>query len=203
MRVVLATANAGKHRELQALLAPLGLSIELQSSFGIEPPTESGASFRENALLKARHAADLTGLPAIADDSGLEVDALGGRPGVHSARYAGEGASDAANIRKLLDEMRGIPDAQRTARYRCVIVLVRDAAAGAPLVADGVWEGRILHEPRGAGGFGYDPVFEVPGTGRSAAELSAAEKNALSHRGQALRALAARLQEEEFQRKGA
>lgn len=198
MRVVLATANAGKLRELQALLARLGLVIETQSSFGIEPPAETGASFLENALLKARHAARITGLPAIADDSGLEVDALGGRPGVLSARFAGEGTSDAANIRKLLEELSSVPDVQRTARYRCVIVLVRGARDAALLVGEGTWEGRILRAPRGSGGFGYDPVFEVFGTGRTAAELSAAEKNALSHRGQALRALAARLEEEDF-----
>lgn len=202
MRVVLATANAGKLRELQALLVPLGFLVEPQSSLRIEPPEETGATFLDNALLKAHHAARLATLPALADDSGLEVDALGGLPGVRSARFAGGDASDAANIGKLLEELRGIPAAQRTARYRCIIVFVRSDLDAAPLVGEGVWEGRILREPRGTGGFGYDPVFEVPGTGRTAAELSASEKNALSHRGQALRALAARLAEEGMQSRG-
>lgn len=202
MRAVLATGNPGKLRELCELLEPLGIAIEPQSAFGIEPPPETGATFAENALLKARHAARLSGLPAIADDSGIEVDALGGRPGVCSARFAGEGASDEANLRKLLEALRGVPEARRTARYRCVLVFVRSASDFRPLIAEGTWEGRILSAPRGHGGFGYDPVFEVPGTGRTAAELEPAAKNVLSHRGQALRALLARLGEEAIQGEG-
>lgn len=189
MRAVLATGNAGKLRELRELLAGRGVDLEPQSAFGIEPPPETGTSFVANALLKARHAAHLTGLSAIADDSGIEVDALGGRPGVHSARFAGEGASDEANLRRLLGELSAVPDARRSARYRCVIVFVRSREDSRPVIADGTWEGRIARAPRGTGGFGYDPVFEVPGTGRTAAELEPAEKNALGHRGQALRAL--------------
>ncbi len=186
---VLASSNRGKLRELGALLEPVGLRLRPQSACGIDPVAETGATFLANALLKARHAARLSGCPALADDSGLEVDALGGRPGVHSARYAGEGASDAANIDKLLGELQGVADEQRGARYRCVIVYVRDADDPAPLVAEGAWEGRIAAAPRGTGGFGYDPVFvPLPGTS-TAAELPAAQKNAASHRGQACRAL--------------
>lgn len=193
--VVLATGNPGKLRELRELLAPEGFHIQPQSTFGIEPPPETGATFLENALLKARHASQATGLPAIADDSGLEVDALGGQPGVCSARFAGEGASDAANLYKLLEALRAVPAAQRTARYRCVIVFVRHGEDRNPIIAQGVWEGRLLDAPRGTGGFGYDPIFEVPGTSRTAAEIDPDEKNARSHRGQALRALLARLRD--------
>lgn len=192
-RVVLASANAGKLRELAALLAPLDLTLTAQGELGIAAAEESGTTFLENALLKARHAAREARLPALADDSGIEVDALGGRPGVFSARYAGEGASDAANLRLLLEELAGVPEARRGARYQCVIVLVRDAADPRPLVARGTWEGRIARAPRGTGGFGYDPVFLPHGEERTAAELGAAQKNALSHRAQALRALVAML----------
>jgi XTP/dITP diphosphohydrolase len=193
-RVVLASGNAGKLRELAALLAPLELELIAQSELGIGAAQETGATFLENALLKARHAALAARLPALADDSGIEVDALGGRPGVWSARYAGAGASDADNLRLLLAELAGVPEEGRGARYQCVIVLVRSAADAQPLLARGSWEGRIARAPRGHGGFGYDPVFLPAGERRTAAELPAAEKNAVSHRAQALRALVAMLQ---------
>jgi guanylate kinase/non-canonical purine NTP pyrophosphatase (RdgB/HAM1 family) len=192
MKVVLASGNPGKLRELAELLAPSGLEVLPQSAFGIETPPETGATFRDNALLKARHAAALTGLPALADDSGIEVDALQGRPGVYSARYAGEGASDEANLRKLLAELDGVPEDARAARYQCVIALARRSDDPQPLIATGTWAGRIATAPRGSGGFGYDPVFLPQGSTRTAAELDPTEKNAVSHRGQALRALAAR-----------
>lgn len=184
--VVLATANAGKVREFQALLRPKW-RVRPQSDFGVEPIEETGATFLANALLKARHAARLTGLPALADDSGLEVDALAGEPGVWSARYAGPGADDAANNAKLLGALRGVPDAKRTARFRCVLVWVNGPEADVPsLVAEGTWEGRILAAPRGRSGFGYDPLFLDPETGLAAAELAPEAKNARSHRGRAL-----------------
>ena len=193
MKAILASSNAGKLRELAAILAPLGYELVPQSSLGIHTPPETGITFAENALVKARHAARLSGLPAIADDSGIEVDALGGRPGVYSARYAGEGATDPGSLRKMLDELRSVPSDQRSARYQCVIAFVRTADDLSPLIAHGTWEGRILVEPRGTGGFGYDPIFQPAGLDSSAAELSAGEKNARSHRGEALRALARRL----------
>jgi XTP/dITP diphosphohydrolase len=194
VRVVLASGNSGKLRELASLLAPLGFDLVSQSALGIETPAETGTTFAENALLKARHAAAITSLPALADDSGIEVDALGGRPGIFSARYAGEGASDQANLRKMLDEMRDIPAPRRTARYQCVIAFVRGATDGAPVLATGTWEGTLISEPRGLGGFGYDPIFVPGGFDRTAAELDPGEKNSLSHRGQALRALVTQLQ---------
>jgi len=193
VNLVLASGNSGKLRELAQLLAPSGYALISQSSLGIEPIEETGTTFEANALAKARHAAELAQLPALADDSGIEVDALGGRPGVYSARYAGEGASDDANLKKLLQELAGVPAARRTARYRCVIAYVRSAADARPLLATGVWEGRILEAPRGRGGFGYDPVFLPEGSARSAAELTAAEKDAVSHRGRALLQLRAQL----------
>ena len=189
MRVVLASGNPGKLREFVELLAPSGLQIVPQSQFGIEPPAETGDSFAANALLKARYAAGRCGLPALADDSGLEVDALGGAPGIHSARYAGEQASDAQNIDKLLAALAGVPSERRAARFRCVVAFVRDADDLAPVLASGEWQGRILAAPRGVAGFGYDPVFEDLASCRSAAELSSADKHALSHRGKALREL--------------
>ena len=185
--VVVATGNAGKLKEMQELLGD-DWHLVAQAELGIEPAEETGTTFRENALLKARHAAALSGLPAIADDSGLEVDALGGEPGVYSARYAGVNGDDAANNAKLLAALEGIPAARRTARFRCCMVFVESANAE-PLIADASWEGRIATEPRGTGGFGYDPLFIDPASGRHSAELSAAEKNARSHRGQAARAL--------------
>jgi XTP/dITP diphosphohydrolase len=194
VRVVLASGNSGKLRELASLFAPFGFDLVSQSTLGIETPAETGTTFAENALLKARHAAAITNLPALADDSGIEVDALGGRPGICSARYAGEGASDQANLRKMLDEMRDIPVPQRTARYQCVIAFVTTATDGAPVLATGTWEGTLISEPKGLGGFGYDPIFVPRGFDRTAAELDPGEKNSLSHRGQALRALVTQLQ---------
>jgi len=194
MRVVLATGNAGKIREFAELLGPLGFEFLPQAAFGIEPPEETGATFEANAILKARHAAARSGLPAMADDSGLEVDALRGAPGVHSARYAGDAASDAANIKKLLHALTAVPTAARGARYVCVIALLRAADDPAPLLGRGRWEGRILESARGTGGFGYDPVFAPRGQTRSVAELPATEKHAQSHRGAALRDLLAHWQ---------
>ena len=193
MKAVLASGNAGKVREFAALLAARDIQIVPQSDFGLVTPEETGTTFLENALLKARHAASLCALPALADDSGIEVDALGGRPGVWSARYAGEHASDTDNLHRLLRELADVPEPQRTARYRCVLVFLQTPQDPRPLIAAGVWEGRILTAPRGAGGFGYDPVFQPAGMNLSAAELPAAEKNRLSHRAQALRALLAAL----------
>ncbi len=188
-QVVLASANAGKLREMQALLAGSSFEVLPQSAFGIEAPAEDGATFSDNALIKARHAARASGLPAIADDSGLEVDALGGRPGIHSARFAGEGRGAEDNNDRLLKELDGVAAAARSARFRCAMVFVRDADDPAPLVYEATWEGKIGFARRGAGGFGYDPLFIVSGDTRTAAEMPAEEKNQVSHRGQALRAL--------------
>jgi XTP/dITP diphosphohydrolase len=185
-RVVLATGNAGKQREFAALLAPRDFEVVLQSALGIEPADETGSTFEANALLKARHAARTSRLPALADDSGLEVEALGGRPGVWSARYAGPAATDADNNALLLHELRDTPAAGRRARYRCVIAYVRHADDPTPLLATGDWEGVIAQEPTGEGGFGYDPLFIPEGLAITAAQMSAADKNAVSHRGKAL-----------------
>jgi XTP/dITP diphosphohydrolase len=195
MKAVLASSNVGKLRELAEILQPLGYDLVTQSSLGIDTPPEIGVTFAENALLKARHASRTSDLPALADDSGIEVDALGGRPGIYSARYAGEHATDAANLQKMLEELRGVPDAGRTARYQCVIAFVSSGDDPFPLLAQGTWEGHVLTEPRGSGGFGYDPIFRPAGLDVTAAELSAAEKNARSHRGKALRALAGLLRQ--------
>jgi XTP/dITP diphosphohydrolase len=192
-QVVLASNNAGKIREIQALLADSGWEILPQSRFTTLEAEETGLTFLDNALIKARHAALASGLPAIADDSGLEVDALGGAPGVFSARYAGVGATDADNNAKLLHELANVEDSQRTARFRCVMVFVRNADDPEPLVAEGAWEGLILRELRGTGGFGYDPLFFVPEQGCASAELPADVKNQLSHRGKALQALVAQM----------
>jgi XTP/dITP diphosphohydrolase len=191
-RWVLASGNPGKLAELRDLIrdAGLGLEVVAQSELGVDPAPEDGATFVENALAKARHAASRTGLPAIADDSGLCVDALGGGPGVRSARFAGDGADDLANVARLLEELRSVPQTQRGARFYCVLVALESATDPAPLVAHGEWRGSIATAPRGAGGFGYDPVFVDPRTGRTAAELGATAKNRVSHRGRALRALA-------------
>jgi len=194
-RLVAATANRGKLAEIRELLAPLKLEVVAQGEFDIKPAAETGLTFVENAVLKARHAAFESGLPALADDSGLEVDALGGAPGIYSARYAGEHARDADNVVKLLDALRAIPESLRTARFHCVIALLGHANDPAPIICEGRWQGRIALQPAGTGGFGYDPVFFIPELGCTAADLSAAEKNRLSHRGQALAALRARLQE--------
>jgi len=194
-QVVLASGNPGKLREFSELLGATGLELVRQSEFGIEPPPETGTTFLENALIKARNAARLSGLPAIADDSGIEVDALGGAPGVYSARYAGEGASDEANLSKLLAALEIVPAALRTARYRCVVVFVERQDDPRPLVGQGAWEGRLIGERRGSGGFGYDPCFVPRGDSRTAAEMPADEKNEHSHRGQAMRAFLAQLRQ--------
>lgn len=189
MHLVLASNNPGKLRELSQLLSPLGHTLTPQAGVGIQSVEETGTTFLENALLKARHAAHHARLPALADDSGIEVDALGGRPGVYSARFAGEHATDAQNLHKLLAELHDVPEEYRQARYHCVIVLVRGPQDPDPLIAQGTWEGRVTLAPRGSGGFGYDPVF-LPAEGTlTAAELPAAQKNAVSHRGKALKAL--------------
>ncbi len=193
MKVVLASSNPGKLAELNALLQPAGLQVVSQDALGVEPPEETGLTFVENALIKARAACAATGLPALADDSGVVVDALGGAPGVRSARYAGDGASDADNVAKLLDALEDVAAPERTAAFVCAIVYLRHARDPCPIVCEGVWEGRILDVARGAGGFGYDPAFFVASLGRTAAELSRAEKNAVSHRGQALAQLLDRL----------
>jgi XTP/dITP diphosphohydrolase len=193
-RAVLASANPGKLRELASLLEPHGFELVSQAALGIGSVPETGATFLDNALLKARHASAAAQLPALADDSGIEVDALGGRPGVWSARFAHPGASDAANLARLLKELDGVPEPRRTARYQCVVVWVRSADDPAPLTGIGTWEGRIALAPRGSGGFGYDPAFVPAGGERTAAELSPEEKNRVSHRAQALRALVAALE---------
>ena len=190
-QLVLASNNAGKLKELQAML---GEHIEVlpQSRFISEEAEETGLSFVENAILKARHAARASGLPALADDSGLAVDALGGAPGIYSARYA-DGQGDAANNAKLLDALRDVPDEQRGARFICALALVRHAADPVPIICEGSWEGRILHAARGEQGFGYDPLFLVPELGVSSAELPAEQKNRLSHRARAMALLRSRL----------
>ena len=192
-RLVLATGNAGKLRELRAILGPWRVEVLPLSEFTCSAVEETGHSFAENAILKARFAAAAAGMPAIADDSGLEVDALGGAPGIRSARYAGGGAGDAGNNAKLLRELVDVADAARGARYRCAMAYVRRPDDPAPVVCEASWEGSIARAPRGSGGFGYDPLFVVAGTSRTAAEFEPEEKNLVSHRGKALRALAARL----------
>ncbi|MEJ2106125.1 MAG: RdgB/HAM1 family non-canonical purine NTP pyrophosphatase [Acidiferrobacteraceae bacterium] len=194
-RIVLASNNPGKVREIGQLLAPLELDVVPQSEFDVSEAEETGLTFVENAILKARHAATLTGLPAIADDSGIEVDALEGRPGIYSARFAGKGAGDTENLNKLLKELEGIPEEERSARFQCLMVYMRHGNDPTPIICQGTWEGRILTEARGSGGFGYDPVFLVPDRGCTSAELPAEEKNRLSHRGQALRKLLDALRE--------
>lgn len=191
--LVLASRNRKKLLELEALLAPLGWRLRLVSEFSDVEPDETAPTFVENALIKARHAASVSGLPAIADDSGLEVAVLGGAPGVHSARYAGVHGDDAANNAKLLAALAGVNDAQRGARFISVLALLRHADDPVPLIAFGAWPGRILHAPRGDKGFGYDPLFLDPESGRSAAEMTAEAKNAVSHRARAFAALLAQL----------
>ena len=192
-KIVLATGNAGKVRELDAMLKGSGLNVVPQGDYACPEIAETGLTFVENALIKARHAARHTKLPAIADDSGLAVDVLHGAPGIYSSRYAGPGASDATNIGQLLAALEGFPTERRTGRFICVLVYLEHADDPTPLIAEGRWEGRITFSPRGDRGFGYDPVFEIPSLGLTAAELDGEQKHALSHRGQALRALAARL----------
>ncbi len=191
--IVLASNNPGKVSEFNALFADKQIKIAPQAQFGVSEVDETGLSFVENALLKARHAAQHTGLPAIADDSGIEVDALNGAPGIYSARYAGKGASDQENLEKLLADLKAVPEEQRTARFQCLMVYMRHANDPTPIICQGTWEGRILFAPRGSNGFGYDPIFFVPTHNCTSAELPSDVKNALSHRGQALHKLVAAL----------
>ncbi|HGX92687.1 MAG TPA: RdgB/HAM1 family non-canonical purine NTP pyrophosphatase [Candidatus Tenderia sp.] len=188
-QIVLATGNPGKVREMGDILAPFALQIVPQSEFNVPEADETGLTFVENAILKARNAAAHTGLPAIADDSGLEVDFLKGAPGIYSSRFAGADASSEDNLIKLLNDMKGVPEAQRTARFQCLMVYMAHETDPTPLICQGTWEGRILFEPQGDNGFGYDPVFYVPGHDCASAQLSKEVKNRLSHRGQALRKL--------------
>ena len=193
-RLVLASGNAGKLREFRRLLEPLGLDVIPQAELGVAEADEPHVTFIENALVKARHASAQAALPALADDSGICVDALGGAPGVHSARYAGDPKSDARNNAALVAALAGVAD--RRAHYYCVLVLVRHAADPQPILAEGIWHGSVIDTPRGSGGFGYDPHFEDAVTGMAGAELPLERKNALSHRGQAMRRLIARLTDE-------
>jgi len=193
--VVLASDNQEKIWEINSLLRNTPLEVVGQGSLGVEPIEETGTTFIENALLKARNAARQTGLAAIADDSGLEVDALGGRPGVYSARFAGPQATDTKNVEKLLAALDGISPEKRSARFRCAMVYVTHADDPDPLICEGAWEGKIITEPKGDNGFGYDPIFWIEGEKATAAELAPERKNILSHRGQALRMLVAQLAE--------
>ena len=193
MKLVLASSNQGKLQELRELLAGNAIELLAQSDLGVEDADETGSTFVENALIKARHAAQVTGLPALADDSGICVDALKGAPGLYSARYAGEHGNASRNIDKLLEVLRDTPDDRRTAHFYCVLVLLRHPEDPQPLIVEGQWNGRILHERRGNGGHGYDPVFFDPLHGQSAAEMEPGLKNRLSHRGQALALLRERL----------
>lgn len=193
MKLVLASGNAGKLKELQAMLAGLPLQIVAQGELGVSDVPETGLTFVENALIKARHASASTGLPALADDSGLIVDALDGAPGLYSARYAGSPTDDAANNAKLLEAMREVPAERRTARFYAVIVLLRHANDPQPLICEGSWEGEILEELRGSHGFGYNPVFLDTVLGQTAAEMAPDVKNAMSHRGKALQVLKQKL----------
>ncbi|MEW8500504.1 MAG: RdgB/HAM1 family non-canonical purine NTP pyrophosphatase [Candidatus Thiodiazotropha taylori] len=188
-RIVLASNNAGKVREINQLLASEQITVVAQKDFNIPDAIEDGLSFVENAIKKARHASSLSGLPAIADDSGIEVDALNGAPGIYSARFAGPGASDEENLQKLLSRMEEIPEAKRTARFQCLMVYMRHSEDPTPIICQGSWEGRILFQPQGDNGFGYDPIFYVPTHDCSSAQLAPETKNSLSHRGQALKAL--------------
>ena len=194
-KIVLATGNPGKVAELSQMLAPFDMQIVPQTQLGVSDADETGLTFVENALLKARHAALITGLPAIADDSGLAVDALGGAPGIYSARYAGEKASDQANIDKLLAAMAQVPKAKRTAQFHCVLVYLRHAEDPTPIICHGVWPGIITQQPAGQNGFGYDPVFYVESEGCTSAELTAQRKQQLSHRGKALQQLLTQLRQ--------
>ena len=194
-KIVLASGNGGKVRELNHMLAGFDVEIVPQTQFKIAEAIEDGLSFVENAIIKARHAAKLTGLPAIADDSGIEVDALNHAPGLYSARYSGEGANDQKNNDKMLRELTGVPEAKRTARYQCVLVFMRDGNDPMPMIAQGSLEGRILESPRGMGGFGYDPIFWLPDHGCAAAEITLDEKNKISHRAKAMQVLLQQLKQ--------
>lgn len=193
-KIVLATGNAGKVREFAQLLAEFDAEIIPQTQLNVSNVPETGLTFVENALIKARHAAEITGLPAIADDSGIEVDALNGAPGIYSARFAGENATDLDNNQLLLKQLQAVPEAERTARYHCVIVYLRHALDPTPLICHGIWEGRVLTAPQGENGFGYDPLFLIPEQQCTAAQMPSDLKNKLSHRGQAMRELQAALQ---------
>ncbi|WP_306331729.1 XTP/dITP diphosphatase [Vibrio injensis] len=195
-KIVLATGNRGKVAEMADLLADFGFEVIAQSELNVPDADETGLTFIENAIIKARHAAALTGLPAIADDSGLEVDYLNGAPGIYSARYAGANASDNDNLQKLLTTLEGVPSEQRTARFHCVLVYLRHANDPTPLVCHGQWQGEILTEPRGEHGFGYDPIFWVPEENCASAQLPAARKKQLSHRAKALQLLFQALKEQ-------
>lgn len=195
-KIVLATGNQGKVREMADLLVDFGFDVVAQTQLNVPEAEETGTTFIENAIIKARHAAKITGLPAIADDSGLEVDYLQGAPGIYSARYAGENASDQQNLEKLLAAMEGVPDEQRTARFHCVLVFMRHENDPIPLVCHGTWQGRILHQAHGSNGFGYDPIFFVPEDNCASAELLPARKKQLSHRGKALKMLFKTLSEQ-------
>ena len=188
-KIVLASNNKGKVREFGDMLSTLDMEVLPQATFNIEDADETGLTFVENAIIKARHASAIANLPAIADDSGLEVDALNGAPGIYSARYSGEGATDEKNLLKLLDALKDVPEEKRTARFQCVLVYMRHAEDPTPLICQGTWEGIITTEPHGENGFGYDPIFYVPTHKCSSAELSSEIKNTLSHRGQALKML--------------
>lgn len=196
-KIVLATGNPGKVAELSQMLAPFNMQVVPQTELGVSDADETGLTFVENALLKARHAALITGLPAIADDSGLAVDALGGAPGIYSARYAGEKASDTANIDKLLAAMAQVPMAKRTAQFHCVLVYLRHAEDPTPIICHGVWPGVITVQAAGQNGFGYDPVFYVESEGCTSAELTRQRKQQLSHRGKALHQLITQLQQQQ------
>lgn len=186
-KIVLASGNKGKLREFAEMFAPFNIDVVPQSDFNVPEAEETGLTFIENAIIKARNAALHTGLPAIADDSGIEVDYLLGAPGIYSARYSGEHATDESNLEALLQALDGVPDNERAARYQCVLVLMRHSKDPSPLIAQADWQGRILTAPTGNGGFGYDPIFWVPETECSAAELSSEQKHAISHRGKALK----------------
>lgn len=192
-KLVLASRNPGKLRELSALLDESRYKIIPQADFNVPEVAETGTTFVENAIIKARHAAQYTGLAALADDSGIVIDALNGEPGVHSARFSGSDASDESNNILLVEKLRSVPEAQRSARYQAVIVYMRNAADPSPIICEGSWEGIIVLEAKGSGGFGYDPYFYLPDYGCTSAELSADEKNRISHRGQALRLLLEKL----------
>lgn len=188
-KIVLASGNRGKVREINQILAGLDIEVVPQSDYDVPEIEETGLTFVENAILKARNAAKCTGLPAIADDSGLEVDALRGAPGIYSARYAGPGTDDTKNLQKVLQQLEGVAEAERSARFQCLLVYMEHDLDPTPIICQGTWEGRITTEPMGENGFGYDPVFFVPEQGCTSAQLSAEEKNRLSHRGQALQCL--------------
>lgn len=192
-KIVLASNNKGKVREFGQMLSTLDMEVVPQATFNIEDADETGLTFVENAIIKARHASAIAGLPAIADDSGLEVDALNGAPGIYSARYSGEGATDEKNLLKLLDALKDVPEEKRTARFQCLLVYMRHAEDPTPLICQGTWNGRIITEPQGENGFGYDPIFYVPEYNCTSAQLKPEQKNKLSHRGIALAALVKKL----------